>query len=144
MLSKLETILESKTIRVHLKNQINNVSEELQEKFYKLQAESNEDCNYDVDNETRKIFYDLDNVNSVSCGLGCQLHGISAAFVCAFENNRKLNIINYQRNQYAQYFNSFKSKCKLEHQFNASRISSKHNGRKTLYRKTSLLASTTK
>ena len=106
-----------------MKNQVVKISEEFQEKFNNLQRDTIEDCR-DYDGK-REILYDLDNVNSVSCGLGCQLHGISAAFVCAFENNRKLNIINYQQNQYAKYFNAFGSNCMPENERNISRISSK-------------------
>ena len=112
-------MIESKIIRNHLENQVSGVSAELQNKFKQLENDSSENCD-DV-NGIREIFYDLDNVNSVSCGLGCQLHGISAAFVCAFESNRKLFIINYEQNQYEKFFNAFKSKCKHEDKINFNR-----------------------
>ena len=116
-------ILESKIIRLHLVSQVAKKSKDLQEKFEHLQQYSIENCS-EID-EKKKILYDLDNVNSVSCGLGCQLHGISAAFLCALESNLTLSIINYQRIQYEQYFNSFKSICKYENELNVSKITSK-------------------
>jgi hypothetical protein len=101
------------------------VSKKLQLKFEHLQNGSIEtDCD-EISSDKREFLYDLDNVNAVGCGLGCQLHGISAAFICAFENNRKLSLINYQRNQYDKYFNAFKSKCERGKKIDFKKISSK-------------------
>ena len=123
MISKLEILLESSTLRNHLEIQVSKVSKKLQLKFEHLQNGSIET---DCDDEKREFIYDLDNVNAVGCGLGCQLHGISAAFVCAFENNRKLSLTNYQRSQYDKYFNAFKSKCEREKYIDLKNISSKN------------------
>jgi len=111
------------------------VYKKLQLKLEHLQNGSIEtDCDDEIGSEKREFFYDLDNVNAVGCGLGCQLHGISAAFVCAFESNRKLSLINYQRNQYDKYFNAFKSKCERENKIDFKKIPSKTEFRFTVFR----------
>jgi hypothetical protein len=102
-----------------LKRQVIKISQELEEKFEKLQR------NIECDNQRqRTIFYDLGNINPVYCGLGCQLHGISAAFVCSSENHRKLEIINFQRSQYDIYLEPFKTRCQHENTNKIQQIAS--------------------
>ena len=73
---------------------------------------SKKECNNgDLEKRKRKLVYDLGNINPVYCGLGCQLHGISAAFLCSSENHRQFSIINFPRKHYESYFNAFKFKC---------------------------------
>jgi len=110
LIAKLELVIESENIKNHLKSQVFKMSKELQGKFEHLQQARNKDC----DETQRMIVYDLGNINPVYCGLGCQLHGISAAFLCASENNRQFSIINYPRNQYENYFDAFNITCPKE------------------------------
>jgi hypothetical protein len=109
-ISKLEILLESENLKGHLKTQVVNVSKKLEEKFRKVQG-TKLNCIRDGKNEI--LIYDLDNINPIYCGLGCHLHGISAAFICAIEYNKQLVLINFQ-NQFEKYFDPFKISCKYE------------------------------
>ena len=117
--ARLESLLESKNLKINLKRQVEKISQEFEEKYEKLQRNNNEECDNHMQ---RTIFYDLDNINPVYCGLGCQLHGFSAAFVCSSENHRKLEIINFQRSQYENYLEAFKTRCKHEDKSETQKI----------------------
>ncbi len=57
------------------------------------------------------LMYDLENLNAVYCGLGCQLHGFSSGILCASESDRRYSIVNFAQDQYKKYFDFFNRSC---------------------------------
>ncbi len=108
-MAQLEIILESDNLKTTLKSKASRVAQELEATFEQQLAPVDDKCDAQTQ---QKILYDLGNINAVYCGLGCQLHGMSAAFLCAVEQRRPLSIINFQLTQYENYFEAIKGeKC---------------------------------
>ena len=66
--------------------------------------QKNVECN------ASKHALNFENLNPSDCGLGCQLHVISAGIICATEMNKQYLVIKHQ-GKYDEYFNSFKLAC---------------------------------
>ena len=95
-------MLDAEHFKKYFTNLVLEFSNELQDKIHSLQ----ENCK-----NQQILYYDLDNMNPMYCGLGCQLHGISASLLCAIENNLQFAVINYQQNQYEDYLLPFWTMC---------------------------------
>ncbi len=78
------------------------ISDDLQLKFKKVHEEP--ECN------SSKNVLNFDKVSPVTCGLGCQLHTISAGFLCATDMKKKYFVVNHL-GKYEEYFSNFKLVC---------------------------------
>ena len=95
-------MLDADDLNEYINDRTMNISKTFQKKLRIL----NENCK-----NSKILFYDLGDINAVYCGLGCQLHGISASLMCAVENDMKLLVINYPQSQYENYFKFFSKNC---------------------------------
>jgi hypothetical protein len=60
--------------------------------------------------ERSKHVLNMTGLNPVTCGLGCQLHIISAGILCATEINKQYLVIDHRGN-YDKYFRAFDPFC---------------------------------
>ena len=95
-------MLDADDLKKYINYRTMNISKIFQKNLHFL----NENCK-----NSKILYYDLGDINPVYCGLGCQLHGISAGLMCAVENDMKLLVINYPQSQYENYFKFFSKNC---------------------------------
>jgi hypothetical protein len=103
-------ILETKRVKNLLAKATTSLAHQIATKLKQLNNK-NEQTNCGAN---KFLIYDLENLNAVHCGLGCQLHGFSSGILCASESKRHFSIINYSKDQYQKYFDFFNHSCSHE------------------------------
>ena len=103
----MEAILYSNKIKFYLKKITNKISARIQLNINNKQK--NVECN------ASKHALNFDQLNSVDCSLGCQLHVVSAGIICATDMNKKYLVIKHQ-GKYDEYFSSFELVCGHQNQ----------------------------
>ena len=94
-------------MKLYLNKITSKISSQIQLKLKSKQK--NVECN------ASKHALNLDQLNPFDCGLGCQLHVISAGIICATEMNKQYLVIKHQ-GKYDEYFSSFRLICGHQNQ----------------------------
>ena len=103
-MAKMELIIQSNVMQSFKKEKIRNFEIALQMKIENLRRG---DCNL---NKTLIAVMEYES-HAISCGFGCQMHYISAAFLCSIEKDRLFLVKNYEKSKYNKYFAFFDEKC---------------------------------